>query len=156
MNKLKFIEQMQRLASSEQKTMDDRFIKYWFKDLEPKGFTDEDVEGGVSRLIHKAVKFPSLGDLEKACTEKRAERINQEVQKQRAEENKYRHTTTEDLLTKGFKGSAKARALVANTFKLLNGKIDKQTWVNKQREIGVDGHAERELRRIEKELSPPF
>ena len=147
-----FFKQMQRLASHEQKTMEDKFVEYWYKDLEPKGFTDEDVEGGVSRLIHKAVKFPSLGDLEKACTEKRGERINQEVQKQRAEENKHRHTTTEEILAKGFKGSAKTRALIANTLELLNGKIDKRTWIAKQREIGVDGHAERELRRMEKTL----
>lgn len=152
MDKIKFVEQMQRLASSESRTMADQFIKYWYKYLEPKGFTDGDIEGGVSRLIHKAVKFPSLGDLEKACTEKRGERVNQEIQKQKAEENKHRHTTTEDLLAKGFKGSAKARALVANTLELLNNKIDKRTWIARQREIGVDGHAERELRRKEKEL----
>lgn len=152
MDKLKFIDQMQRLASSERRTMDDQFIKYWYKDLEPKGFTDGDVEGGVSRLIHKAVKFPNLGDLEKACTEKRGERINQEIQKQKSEEAKHRHTTTDEILVRGFKASSKAKAFVTNTLELLNGRIDKRTWIARQREIGVDGHAECELRRMEKSL----
>ena len=152
MDKGKFFEEMQRLASNEQKTMEDTFCAFWFKHLKPMGFTDEDIEAGVSMLIHKAVKYPALGDLEKACHDKRALRINKEVQKSKAEENKHRHTSQEEILERGTRGSLKARAFVKNVMDLLNGRISKRAWIAKQRGIGVDGHAQFELRRIEKEL----
>ena len=152
----KFFNQMQRLSSSEQRTMDDRFVKFWYGDMKRHGFTDADIEGGVTTLISKAIKFPNLGNLTEACKEAQNKRVSKECQRQKGEENKYRHTSQEEILERGTRGSLKARAFVTNILDLLNGRIDKRNWIKRQREIGVDGHAERELHRIEKDLPTPF
>ena len=109
--------------------------KIWWDVLKDEKINDEDFEDGCIRAMTTLKRSPSLAELIECCKQARITNNEARWQAQKLEENKYRRIGTEDILNNGVMAfrSSKVRGLIQNALDLLNGKIDKGAWQEKQK-----------------------
>jgi hypothetical protein len=129
MDKGKFFDQVskqiERLSSAFTWKMDTIAQDYWIQDLSKREYSVELIEAAVTKLVFAGgTRFPSLGDLDKACRDIRCVRIEKDAERSKGPAERdakaffyskeYRSPVAKDcmnLIRKVFLGVVKPRDL---------------------------------------------
>lgn len=115
-------------------------LDVWWFELEKQSMVDDSILMETIELLRRGEKGswkPNLNTFLFYLNDVRINRREQQWDKQKQEENKYRNLGYNEILEKGEQhNSPKVRAWIALTKQLLSGEIDKQEFDEKHKRIG--------------------